>query len=146
MESVKKIFIFLLLLAVFIIPPASASCMGTISVFTNPAYAKVYLDGSLQGETSPNYAFQLKGVPCGTHTVEVKLEGYQPYSEEVSVEASTGYKVSAKLSPIATATTAEATTETPATEATATTPGILPVTVVSGVLISIFGVLALRKE
>jgi len=147
MDPVLKKILFAMMLLLLFIPSASASCMGTVSVFTNPAYAQVYLDGSYQGETSPTHAFQLKGVPCGTHTVEVRKEGYQPYSEDVTVEAATGYKVSKKLIPLETPST-EITTETSTPEAntTATTPGMLSLTVFSGILVSILAVLIIKKK
>ncbi|MHC4268092.1 MAG: PEGA domain-containing protein, partial [Planctomycetota bacterium] len=56
---------------------------GSVSVESNPAKAMIYLDGKYVG-TAP---VSLKSIPPGTHELEIKLDGYDVWSELVNVEA-----------------------------------------------------------
>lgn len=60
--------------------PLQAATNGMLLVSTDPARAKVYLDGVYYG-MSP---LQVEAVP-GVHTVEAKLKGYKNSSEKVAV-------------------------------------------------------------
>ena len=54
--------------------------VGTLILTTQPARAKVYLDGVYFGLSPLNAE-----VESGIHNVDVKLEGYKKGSEKVSV-------------------------------------------------------------
>ncbi len=56
---------------------------GSVNVESNPAKAMIYLDGKYVG-TAP---VSLKSIPPGTHELEIKLDGYDVWSELVNVEA-----------------------------------------------------------
>lgn len=60
--------------------PLQAATNGMLLVSTDPARAKVYLDGVYYG-MSP---LQIEAAP-GVHTVEAKLKGYKNSSEKVAV-------------------------------------------------------------
>jgi len=55
---------------------------GSISVTSSPTGARIWLDGSDTGKNAP---YTLTSVPPGTHTVSLKLSGYNDYSTSVSV-------------------------------------------------------------
>jgi hypothetical protein len=59
------------------VPPPKT---GTLVLTTNPSRAKVYLEGVYFG-MSPLHV----EVEAGIHSVDVKLEGYKPASEKVSI-------------------------------------------------------------
>jgi hypothetical protein len=61
--------------------PALVPIEGTIYVGNTPAGAEVYVDGKLMGKTPCEFQHQLKG----SHTVEVKRQGYFTEKEEILV-------------------------------------------------------------
>jgi hypothetical protein len=66
---------------------------GTISVYSNPSGAKVYLDNSYKGVTPLN----LKNITLGQHSIKLVLSGYQEWNSYVSVFPSQKTTVSADL-------------------------------------------------
>ncbi len=66
---------------------------GTISVYSNPPGAKVYLDNSNKGVTPLN----LKNITLGQHNIKLVLSGYQEWNSYVSVFPSQKTTVSADL-------------------------------------------------
>jgi hypothetical protein len=66
---------------------------GTISVYSNPPGAKVYLDNSNKGVTPLN----LKNITLGQHSIKLVLSGYQEWNSYVSVFPSQTTTVSADL-------------------------------------------------
>jgi len=66
---------------------------GTISVYSNPPRAKVYLDNSSKGVTPLN----LKNITSGQHSIKLVLSGYQEWNSYVSVFPSQTTTVSADL-------------------------------------------------
>ncbi len=56
---------------------------GTILVESEPANAGIYIDGKEAGKTPGS----LKSVVPGTHEVEVRIDGYESWSESIDVEA-----------------------------------------------------------
>ncbi|MFQ5686313.1 MAG: PEGA domain-containing protein, partial [Candidatus Scalindua sp.] len=66
---------------------------GTILVESDPADAKIYLDGKEAGKT-PN---SLKSVTPGTHKIEIRMDGYVVWSKSVEVEADEEKSLTATL-------------------------------------------------
>jgi len=66
---------------------------GSISVYSNPQGAKVYLDNSSKGVTPLN----LKNITLGQHSIKLVLSGYQEWNSYVSVFPSQTTTVSADL-------------------------------------------------
>jgi hypothetical protein len=66
---------------------------GSISVYSNPKGAKVYLDNSSKGVTPLN----LKNITLGQHNIKLVLSGYQEWNSYVSVFPSQTTTVSADL-------------------------------------------------
>ena len=87
-------------------PPGS----GSLTITTIPAGAAVYLDGVQRG-VSPTV---IPGIPQGTHTILLKLDGYNDLSKPVYVTGGIVNDFSAGLTPLtsggaaATATTTKA--------------------------------------
>jgi hypothetical protein len=65
---------------------------GVLQLESRPTGAQVYLDDRLVATTP----FRL-GVPPGSHTVRMELEGYQPWSTSVSVKAGSRARIGASL-------------------------------------------------
>ncbi len=63
-------------------PPAVSSGNGSISITSTPPGASVYLDSVLMGKTPVN----LGNLNYGSHLIEIKSSGYQPYSLQASVQ------------------------------------------------------------
>jgi CDGSH-type Zn-finger protein len=72
---------------------AQQQSYGTISVYSNPKGAKVYLDNSSKGVTPLN----LKNITSGQHSIKLVLSGYQEWNDYVSVFPSQTTTVSADL-------------------------------------------------
>jgi sulfatase modifying factor 1 len=71
-------------------PPA-----GTLTVTSQPPTAKWYLNGTFAGMTPGT----MTGVVAGTHRVTVKVDGYEGWSQKVTVIAGGELQVSASLLP-----------------------------------------------
>lgn len=63
-------------------PPVVSSGNGSISITSTPPGASVYLDSVLMGKTPVN----LGNLNYGSHLIEIKSSGYQPYSLLASVQ------------------------------------------------------------
>ena len=81
--------------------PVSGPTTGAISVTSNPSYASVSLDGAYQGQTEPGSPFIISGVAPGTHTVMVRLTGYEDSVSSVTVNSGQTSTVEAALVPAA---------------------------------------------
>jgi hypothetical protein len=58
-------------------------------IFTvNPPEAEVLLDGVVQGKASDFTEDRYLKVASGTHTLEIRLPGFEPYSREIFVSNS----------------------------------------------------------
>ncbi|MGR3174615.1 MAG: PEGA domain-containing protein [Candidatus Scalindua sp.] len=66
---------------------------GSISIKSEPAKAMIYLDGEEVGTTP----YSLKSVATGTHEVEVRMDGYEVWSEVVDVVADKDITLTAVL-------------------------------------------------
>jgi hypothetical protein len=77
-------------------PTTTPSGSGGLSVSSTPAGANVFLDNAFVG-ISP---LTLSDVSAGTHTVSMKLDGYQEYSVSTQVNSGAVSTVSAALTPI----------------------------------------------
>jgi len=67
---------------------------GTIEVDSDPAGARVYLDGQDTGGTAQ---FDIEGVSEGDHTVRLTYEHYKDYEETVTVTAGETIEVDAEM-------------------------------------------------
>lgn len=76
--------------------PNQQATTGTIIVFSNPVGAYIYLDGDYQGQTYAE-GFVIIGVSPGTHTVTLKLDGYQDAVTSVNVNSGQRSTVSSTL-------------------------------------------------
>jgi hypothetical protein len=72
---------------------------GYVLVGSTPAGASIYLDGGYQGTTSSGTQYDITGVSPGTHTVLLRLSGYQDYTTTVTVAAGQIVTVSPTLTP-----------------------------------------------
>lgn len=70
---------------------------GNIFIDSVPQGAKIYLDGTDTGKTTPS---TLSGVSQGTHGLKLTLSGYQDYSVNVQVTAGQTANVSAAMVPV----------------------------------------------
>jgi TonB family protein len=73
---------------------------GSVDILSTPFGAAVKVDGSAAGET-PLTGHRLKP---GLHRVEITIEGHQPWSAEVNIEAGKRARVDAQLAPSAVST------------------------------------------
>jgi hypothetical protein len=80
--------------AVLLLTKKKGPTSGSISVTSNPAGAKVYLDGTDTGLTT---ACTINNVSPGTHAVKLVKEGYRDYEQSVTVTAGQTANVSATL-------------------------------------------------
>ncbi|MDK2975281.1 MAG: hypothetical protein PWP08_1652 [Methanofollis sp.] len=69
---------------------------GTIAVYSTPIGAYIYLDGSYQGRTSSE-GFVIISVSPGSHTVTLKLDGYQDAVTPVNVNSGQQSSVTSTL-------------------------------------------------
>lgn len=72
---------------------------GYILVGSTPAGASIYLDGVYQGTTSSGTQYDITGVSPGTHTMLLRLSGYQDFTTTVSVAAGQIVTVNPALTP-----------------------------------------------
>jgi len=86
---------------------AQPDTLGSLSVKTEPAGAFIFIDGVQRGVAPAT----IPGIPAGTHTLLLKLDGYQDISTPVTISAGKTQEYSsamAKVSATAAATTAAA--------------------------------------
>ena len=76
-------------------PPTAvpATGPGVLHLESRPTGAQVHLDDRLVAITP----FRMYDVPPGSHTVRMELQGYQPWSTSVNVEAGSLARVAASL-------------------------------------------------
>jgi len=73
--------------------PKATPTTGTISVRSEPSGANVYLDNAYKGVTPVT----IPDVPTGTHTVELKLDGYSDWTTNVEVTSGSSQPISAVM-------------------------------------------------
>jgi hypothetical protein len=76
-------------------PSVPVSTTGGLSVSSTPAGAQVFLDNQFMGITP----LTLNAVSTGTHTVSIRMDGYQEYSATTPVNAGATSTVAAALMP-----------------------------------------------
>ena len=76
--------------------PAPQQETGSVQLTSSPAGAEVYLDSEYHGTTPTT----IPAVTAGTHTVEVRLAGYEPWSAAATVSTGSTTTVSATLLPV----------------------------------------------
>lgn len=74
-----------------------ASSNGGIAVSSDPAGAAVYLDDQYRGVTTDYGDLELTGVTAGSHTLSVRLDGYDEYRLTVQVMPDATVKVRPRL-------------------------------------------------
>jgi hypothetical protein len=97
---------------------------GGLSVTSIPTGAEVYIDDLFKGPSPVT----VSDLSPGSHTVLVRLPGYQDWSSQVQVNAGANTQVTAGLAPVAT---------TPTTAPSPTKAGGFPVIVFSGLVITL---------
>jgi hypothetical protein len=80
------------------VPPAALSSTGSLSVATSPAGASIVIDGIQRGISPAT----IPGLSAGSHTVLLKLDGYQDLSAPVTITAGQTQTYTTGLSPSAT--------------------------------------------
>ena len=65
--------------------PVPTPAFGSVAVSSEPSGADVYLDNTIRGITP----MTITGVQNGRHTVRLRLDGYEDYTQEVVVTADT---------------------------------------------------------
>ena len=70
---------------------------GGIAVSSEPTGAAVYLDDQYRGVTAANGDLELTGVAAGSHTLSVRLEGYDEYRVTVQVTPDATVKIRPRL-------------------------------------------------
>ena len=85
------------------IPPTehAGSSGGTISVSSAPSGASVYLDNNYIG----NSPVLKSGISAGSHTILVRIAGYNDWNSEVIISGEQTFQVTASLIPSTTETT-----------------------------------------
>lgn len=86
---------------------------GSVRILSSPAGAEVYLDGEYRGTTPAT----ITAVPAGNHSLEVRANGYDRWTSQVTVRAGSIANVSATLNAIPV-------TAMPVTFATETIPAV----------------------
>lgn len=82
-------------------PGPTPDTTGQINVGSSPAGANVYLDNGLKGFTPT----VLADIPAGSHTITLRMIGYQDWSSTVNVAAGSYTQVSGNLVPAVAPTT-----------------------------------------
>jgi hypothetical protein len=82
------------------VPPTTA----TAEITSSPSGAQVYVNNVFTGITPLTF----QNVTPGSYAVEIRLDGYTPYSTTGQVVAGQNIRVAASLAPVATPTTTKA--------------------------------------
>ena len=98
--------------------PAQPDTLGSLSITTTPAGAFIFIDGVQRGVTPAT----IPGLSAGTHTLLLKLDGYQDISTPVTIVAGKTQDYSTGMAKI-TAAASAATETTNATAMPKKTPG-----------------------
>jgi hypothetical protein len=77
-------------------PQAPVSATGGLTVSSTPSGAQVFLDNAFIGITP----LTLESVASGTHTVTIRMDGYEEYSTTTPVNAGATSTVSAALTAV----------------------------------------------
>lgn len=83
-----------------LIPATNPSGVGTLQVTSDPQGANIFLDNVCRGVTP----LTIPSVEAGTHTLLLRLQGYNDYSSSISIAPAQSLQVQAALSPLATQT------------------------------------------
>ncbi|OPX63116.1 MULTISPECIES: PEGA domain-containing protein [unclassified Methanoregula] len=118
---------------------AQPDTLGSLSVKTEPAGAFIFIDGVQRGVTPAT----IPGITAGTHTLLLKLDGYQDISTPVTISAGKTQEYSSAMAKVA--ATTEATTAAAATPETTVTPKKSPGFAFIAALAGLGAVLCLRK-
>jgi hypothetical protein len=78
---------------------------GTLTILSSPAGPDVYLNGNLSGKVPPSGVYT-RSLPAGSYSIELHLDGYEPFIKEVYVGSDSMMKVSATLNPYTSGTLA----------------------------------------
>ena len=89
------------LISVILILPVGVSADGNISVSSTPTGAAIYLDGANTGSTTN----AVIGAASGSHTILLRLTGYQDYTQTVMVNDNQTSVVSVSLTAVVAAPT-----------------------------------------
>ena len=84
--------------------PALQQMVGLLNVSYRPLDAEVLLDGRSIG-TSPNI---FRDIPVGSHRVEIRKEGYQPFTQSVTITENKQTDLTGSLTAITTASSGNA--------------------------------------
>jgi hypothetical protein len=84
------------------IPVQAQQTTGSLSVATSPAGATIFIDGTQRGVSPAT----IPGLSAGSHTLLLKLNGYQDFSAPVTVTAGQTQTSTISLSPVAAAAAA----------------------------------------
>jgi hypothetical protein len=98
-----------LVLSVTLTPNPQTPDTGSVAVSSSPTNADIYLDNVFKGITPST----LDSITPGTHTLVLKLNGYQDYSSQIQVVAGQTTQVSATLVETATPTSTPTTGSAP---------------------------------
>ncbi len=69
---------------------------GTLKINSNPQGAKVYVDGTYKGTTP----LSIPSIRAGTHSVKIKMTGFETWSESVYVSPNSISQIYATLAPV----------------------------------------------
>ncbi len=101
---------------------------GSLSIDSVPPGATVFLDGISSGQTP---AF-IRDIPAGSHAVSLRLDGFQPWSENVEIRYNEVTTIAAvNLVPVTVPTTTVPTTTVPTTTSPTPVPTTVPTTTVT---------------
>lgn len=117
----------------------TARSTATVSVATEPPGAQIFLDGVSANAVTPADI----RVPTGTHTIEVRLDGYQSRSQELTAQAGQGMRLSIPLQPGQSGPAPGAAASADPSAGVWVTAGIAAATLVAG---TVFGFLALSEQ
>ncbi len=122
MRSIRRVIVFIMLMAAGAVGTAHAQAPGTIAgtVFDAPSgeplpEVNVVVVGAIFGDaTDASGRFQIEGVPPGSYTVQVSTLGYRTARRTITVEAGATATVEFRLTPSEAATGAAAAVADPA--------------------------------
>jgi len=83
-----------------LLPSGQVPPMASVQIISSPGEADVYVNGAYVGITPLSF----QKVQAGTYTVEIRMEGYTPYTTTGQVIAGQNIQLSAALSPVPVAT------------------------------------------
>jgi hypothetical protein len=84
--------------------PAAQPTAATAEITSTPSGANVYINNVFVGITPLSF----QNVTPGTYSVEIRLDGYTPYSTTGQVVAGQNIRIAASLAPVTTPTTTKA--------------------------------------